>query len=345
MVKRVKSFGAFVIGLILTAGVVSTGSAAEFYKGKTIRFIVGFSAGGGFDTYSRTVSRHIGKHIPGNPSAIVENKPGAGSLNAANYVYVKAKPDGLTIGHWVGGLVLSQYLGKKGIKFDAQKFGWVGAPVKASGACALTRASGITTFDQWLRAKKPVKIASTAPGALTDGFPRLMKQVINLPVKIVLGYKGTAKIRLAAEGGEVAGGCWTWESIKSTWAKGLESGNVNVVIQALAKKHPELPNVPNLIDYAKSDSDRQVIEAGLHGPNEILYSYSLPPGTPKDRVKMLQTAFMKTMKDPEFLADAKRSKRDINPVSGEAVAKIVAGYSRMSPNVIEKLRSIYVPKL
>jgi len=346
MLGRVKLIWAFVIGLTLIAGGVSTGTAAEFYRGKTIRIIVGFGPGGGFDTYSRTVARHLGKHIPGKPSIFIQNKPGAGSLIAANYMYVKAKPDGLTIGHWVGGLVLSKYLGKKGIQFDPQKFEWVGAPVRASAVCALTKASGITNFDQWLHAKKPVKIGSSGPGGITDGIPRLIKQILNPPLQIVSGYLGgTASIRLAAERGEIDGGCWPWESIKSTWRHALETGDVNIVVQLLPKKHPELPDVANLIDYAKSDTDRQLINAGIHGPGEMLYSYSLSPGTPKERVKILQVAFMKTMKDPEFLADAKKSKRDINPVSGEEVTKIVAGYAKLNPIVVEKLSSIFIPKL
>ncbi len=216
--------------------------------------------------------------------------------------------------------------------------------MRASAACAFTKASGITNLDQWLAAKKPVKLGGTAPGALTDALPRLLSIALGVPVKVVTGYKGTAKVRLAAESGEVAGGCWTWESIKSTWRKALDSGEVNVVVQALDKKHPELPNVANAIDYVKTDEARQLLKVAVHGPTNVLYFYSLPPGTPKDRVKILRTAFMKTMKDPEFLADAKKSNKDINPLSGERVAEIVDGFSRLPPNLIEKLKKIFVPK-
>ena len=321
------------------------GQQEPFYKDKTVRFVVGFSAGGGFDTYTRTIGRHIPKHIPGNPSAIVENMPGAGSLIAANYIYNKAKPDGLTIGNWFGSLMLQQVMGgQKGIEFDAGRFEWLGAPVADSNACALTKASGITTFDQWLAAKRPVKIGGIAPGTANSDIPRVLKTTLNLPIQLVEGYKGTADIRLAADSGEVDGGCWSWESIKVTWRKGLESGNVKVVIQALPKKHPELQDVPNAIDLAKTEEARQLIKAGLNDPAVIARLYSLPPGTPKERVRMLREAFMATMKDPEFLAEAKKASLDLNPVSGEEVEGTVQGFFKLPPDLVARLKEILVPR-
>jgi tripartite-type tricarboxylate transporter receptor subunit TctC len=194
--------------------------AEEFYKGKTITFVVGFSAGGGFDTYTRLIARHFAKHIPGNPTVVVENKTGAGSLIAANYIYNQAPHDGTVIGNWIGPLVLQQVLGNKAAKFDGRKFGWLGVPTPDSGVCALTKASGIKTMDDWFKSKRPIKIGGTAPGSTTDDVPNLLQAALGLPMKLVEGYKGTAKIRLAAESGEIDGGCWAWESIKPTWAKG-----------------------------------------------------------------------------------------------------------------------------
>src|SRR5688572_14427866 len=212
--------------LCLLACLWSTGQASaqeQFYKGKTIRIIVGLSAGGGYDVYTRTVARHYGKHIPGNPTIIVENMVGAGSLIAANHVYKVAKPDGLTIGHFIGGLFLSQLLEAPGIAFDARKFEFVGAPVKDTPVCVLTRASGITNMQNWLNSTAPIKLGALAPGNSTYDHPKLLQDIVGLPIQIVLGYKGTADIRLAAEGGEIAGGCWTWDSIKATSSKAIES--------------------------------------------------------------------------------------------------------------------------
>src|SRR5574341_2693279 len=173
-----------------------------FFKGKTMRIVVGFSAGGGFDTYSRAIARHLGKHIPGNPSVAVENMTGAGSLIAANYLYKIAKPDGLTIGNFHGNQIINQILGGAGIEFDARRFQWIGVPVKDTGACALTKASGITSFERWRSAKTPVKLGGGAPGDTASTSAKILREALGLPVQVVMGYKGTAEMRLAAESGE-----------------------------------------------------------------------------------------------------------------------------------------------
>src|SRR5215475_2460675 len=226
-------------------------AAQPAFEGKTIRIVVGFSAGGGFDTYSRAIARHMTKHIPGNPTIIVENMTGAGSIVAANYLYRIAKPDGLTIGNFHGFQVLNQVLGASGIEFDARKFEWLGVPVQDTGACALTRASGITNLEQWKAAKQPVKLGGVGPGDASYGMARVLKEVLGLPVQPIPGYKGTAEIRLAAESGEIAGGCWQWESIKVIWRKALDAGDVNLVLQLVAKPNPELPKGPWLFGLEK----------------------------------------------------------------------------------------------
>lgn len=311
-----------------------------FFKGKTMRIVVGFSAGGGFDAYSRAIGRHMGKHIPGNPTIIVENMTGAASILAANHLYRIAKPDGLTIGNFHGFQILNQVLGAPGIEFDARKFEWLGVPVQDTGACALAKASGITSLEQWRAAKTPVKLGGVGPGDASYGMARVLKEVLGLPVQPIPGYKGTAEIRLAAESGELAGGCWQWESIKVIWRNALDAGEVNLVIQLVPKAHPELPKVPLAVSLAKTEEARLLLQAAVHDPNSITRPYSLSPGTPKERIKLLQKAFMDTMKDPEFLADAKKSKMDIDPVSGEEVEKTVARFFKLDPALVTKLREI-----
>jgi hypothetical protein len=169
---------------------------------------------------------------------------------------------------------------------------------------------------------------------------RVLKEVLGLPVQPIPGYKGTAEIRLAAESGELAGGCWQWESIKVIWRKALEAGEVNLVLQLVAKPHAELPKVPLAASLAKTDESRLLLQAAVHDPNSITRPYSLPPGTPKDRVQLLQKAFMATMTDPELLADAKKGQLDIDPVSGEEVEKTVGRFFKLDPTLVAKLREI-----
>jgi tripartite-type tricarboxylate transporter receptor subunit TctC len=318
----------------------SVTDAQEFYKGKTVRIVVGFPAGGGFDTYSRIIARHIHKHIPGDPTVIVDNVTGAGSLIAANTVYKATKPDGLTIGNFIGNLIMQQLLGGTGIEFDARKFEWLGVPVKDHVVCALTRASGITSVERWMAAKVPVKLGGSAPGTTNDDSAKVLKAALGLPIQLVTGYKGTAPIRLAADSGEIAGSCWAWESIKVTWRKGLDAGEVNIVLQAVPKALHDLPKVPVAIELAKTDEGRKLIQAGIHDTSAITRPYALPPGTPKDRVQILRNAFMETMKDKEFLAEAEKSKLDVDPVSGEETEKIIAGLFQLDAAMVAKLSEI-----
>jgi tripartite-type tricarboxylate transporter receptor subunit TctC len=338
MLRRLKvDFWFIVLSLIC---VPSTYAAAPFYEGKTIKLIVGFSAGGGFDTYSRVIGRHMGKHLPGNPTIVVENMTGAASLVATNHVYKVAKPDGLTIVNFHGNQVVNQIIGKPGIEFDARKFEYLGSPTQDNVACAFTKSSGISNFDALKNSKTPVKLGGVAPGDTTYNTAKILQAALNLPIQLVAGYKGTAEVRLAAEGGEVAGGCWQWESIKSIWRQGLDSGNVAIVLQVNAKVHPELAKVPNAIDYAPNENGRLLLKFGAHDPAAVTRLYALAPETPKDRVQMLRKAFAAVLQDSEFIADAKKSKLDTDPLTGEEVEKIVASLFKMDPGLVNQLKEI-----
>src|SRR5919106_755389 len=314
--------------------------AQDFYAGKTIRIVAGFPAGGGFDTYSRILSRHINKYIPGNPTVVVDNVTGAGSLIAANSVYKAAKADGLTIGNFIGNLISQQLFGGAGIEFDARKFELIGVPVKDHVVCALTKASGITSVDAWMVAKAAVKLGGSAPGTTNDDVAKLLKAALGLPIQLVTGYKATAPIKLAAESGEIDGGCWAWESIKVMWRQGLDAGQVSIVLQAVPKAVPDLPKVPVAIELAKTEEARKLIQIGIHDTAAITRPYALPPGTPKDRVQILRRAFRETMKDKDFLAEAVKSKLDIDPLSGEDVEKIVAGLFKLDSAMVAKMSEI-----
>jgi tripartite-type tricarboxylate transporter receptor subunit TctC len=199
----------------------------DYYKGKTVRFIVAFSAGGTFDAYTRVIARHFVKHVPGNPAVVVENMTGAGGFIQANYMFQRAKPDGLTIGNNQGSFVLQQILGARGIEFDSRKFEYLGVPTEFHPVCALTKASGITSMGGWLAAKEPVTLGGIGPGTGPSDIARTLKTALpNLPVRVIDGYKGAADVRLAADGGELAGFCAAWEGIKLLWRKSIDSGDV-----------------------------------------------------------------------------------------------------------------------
>jgi tripartite-type tricarboxylate transporter receptor subunit TctC len=245
------------------------------------------------------------------------------------------------MGHFIGGLLLGQVLGQKGVEFDARKFEYVGAPTTDHVICAMTKASGITSIEKWMASKTPVKMGGLAPGASTpDNATRIFKAALGLPIQLVSGYKGTADIRLAAENGEIAGGCWGWDSVKVTWRKGLETGDVVVVMQASRQTRADLPKIPQAINLAKTDEARKLIEVGIHGDSEIVRTYTLPPGTPKDRVQILRKAFEDTLKDPEFVAEAKKADLTINFVSGEEAEKIVSELFKLDPPLVTKLKDI-----
>ena len=342
MIRRQLLSMAIALGLFFIPGLLEA-STHDFYRGKTIRFIVGFAAGGGFDTYTRLIARHFGKHIPGNPTTLVDNMTGAGSLIAANHIYNRAAPDGLTIGNFIGPLVLQHALGNPAAQFDGRKFGWLGVPTPDSGVCALTKASGIRTVEEWLASKRPIKLGGTAPGSTTDDVPRIVASAIGLPIQMITGFKGTSQIRLAADSGEIDGGCWAWESIKPTWAKGLEEGTVAPVLQTMLESHPELKHVPLAIQYAKTEEARTLLKLVNDAYGTTARPYSVPPGVPAERLRLLQKAFMDTLRDPELLAEAKKAKLDISPLDGPTTAKLFAGFYELKPELKDKLRPIVLP--
>ena len=312
----------------------------EFYDGKTLRIIVGASAGGGVDTYARTIARHMGKHIPGKPNLVVENMVGAGSLIAANHVYKVAKPDGLTMGSFLGGLVLQKLLGRQGIEFDPLRFEYVGIPGKENYVIGVSKATGINSVEKWMASKTPVKLGGVGSGSGTDDIPKVLAAAAGLPIQLVSGYKGTAEVRLAFNGGEVDGVCIGWGTFASTWRQELDSGDLNVVLQAMPKAHPALAKIPLAIDLAKTDEARKLIQAVAHTNSDILRLYVLPPGTPKDRVRIVSKAFIDTLNDREFLAEAEKAKLDIEPLSGQAVETIVANLFKLEPTLVTQLREI-----
>ena len=327
--------GAIILCLMLISPTAH--GAAPFYEGKTIHLIVGNPAGGGYDTYARTIARHIHKYIPGNPSIVVENMPAAAGMMAANTLFKVSKPDGLTLGHFLGSLFLRQAFELQGVEFDAPRFEFVGAPVKTYPVCVLTKASGITSLENWISSKTSIKLGGQMPLADPDNVIRVLKASLGLPIQLVSGYKGTPEIRLAAESGEISGAAWGWESLKVTWRKGLESGDVIPMVQAVPKALPDLPNVPLAINLTKTAEGRFLL-GSLHNTSAFMRPFMMPPGTPKDRVELLRKAFMETLKDREFLAETEKARLGIDLVSGDELEKSVTGIFKTDPANLSKFK-------
>ena len=331
------------IGLASSLGVTLAASGeGPFYKGKTIRISVGTSPGGAYDIYSRAIARHISKHIPGNPTILVENRPGGGGRISINYLYNKAKPDGLTMANWNGALSLQQYLGGPGIAFDATKLEWIGSPLKSSFVCMVSKKTGITNIKKWMDSKEPIHFGGMAPGSTFSDVPRIVSAALGVPVKVVEGYKGGSKIRFAVQRGEVDGACGAWEALRTHWGEVLEK--MTILVQGVSKSHPQLPNVPLAIDYAKSETARLLVKVRLHDMGKAAQVYTLPPGIPKERLHILRKAFLATLRDPDFVSEAKKSKFAIDPTSGQELAKIISDLEKLSPAVLTKLKKVLSPK-
>ena len=312
----------------------------DFYKGKTVRILVGASAGGAFDTWGRMIGRHLGKQIPGNPVVVVENVTGAGGLILANQVYKTTRSDGLTIATFNGGLLMGQILGRPGIEFDARRFEYLGVPAKFDSVCAFSKASGIISLERWKTSKTPVKVGGTAPGSNLVDIPKVLMAVLGLPTQIITGYKGFAEIRLAVDGGELAGACGGWDGLKLLWGRQIEAGEVAVAIQTRSQPLADLPKVPVVMDFASNDDDRQLIEVGIQFPALLSLAYALPPGTPPDRVQLLRKAFADTLVSPDMLADVQRARLVADPASGEELQRIVDRLFKLPPAIAVKLKEI-----
>ena len=328
-----------VVGLVLLTTASTHASSHDFYKGKTIRFVVGLAPGGGYDLSARTVGRHMGKHIPGIPTIVVENMTGAGSLIAANYTYNSAKPDGLFVGIWNSAYVLRQALGDKAVRLDSRKLGWVGAPTKGTPSCSIMAHTGLKSWKDVLAANREIKMGSTGPGATYDDLPQLLNRTIGTKFKVISGYEGTSTILVAMRRKEVDGGCWGWESARTTARPMLDAKGDEKLIPFLIHRRepdPEVKDLPLIPEVIKGEDNLSAYQTWV-GSYEFQRPFSVPPGTSKERLQILRKAFAETMKDPEFIAEAEKSKLETTYVSGEEVDKYVSQVLAITPNAKELL--------
>jgi tripartite-type tricarboxylate transporter receptor subunit TctC len=306
---------------------------ADFYSGKTVQVLIGFSPGGGYDIYGRTVARYMGRHIPGNPKLVPQNMPGAGSLKAVNYLYAVAPKDGTALAHFAPGVMFEPLLGHTdGAQFEATKFNWLGSASREASVCAFMTRAGIKTWED-MRTKSYV-IGASGGGAESDVFPTVLRNMFHLPLKIVTGYPGGTEITLAMERHEVDGRCgWSWTSLLSRSKSLLDSNQLDVVLQIALQKTKDLPNVPLILDVT-DDAEQKAALKLIVARQSIARPFAAPPGIPAERARALRDAFDATMKDPDFIAEAKGQNLDVEPVSGTEVEALIREVYASSPEAV-----------
>jgi tripartite-type tricarboxylate transporter receptor subunit TctC len=315
-------------------------AAQDFYKDKRITMIVGSSPGGGYDTFARTTAKYWTGHIPGKPVFVIQNMPGAGSLVAANHIYNVAAKDGTVLGAVNPGIATDPLLSPDRAKFDARKFPWIGSPLREIQTAVVWHTSPVQSLED-LKTKELLVAGS---GGATEVFPTVCQKVLGLKFKVIAGYAGTKEGGLAMERGEVQGiGGTTWASVKATYGQWLAEKKIKVITQYGLRKHPELPDVPMMIDLAKTKEQRDLLNF-VFVRQDLGRPYVTAPGVPDDRVTLLRKSFVETMKDPAFIKEAEQRKLDLDPepVTGDELQKLVADIYATPESIVAKLRDMGV---
>ena len=341
------------VAAVLAAGLIATvvatptsapaqaQSAADFYKGKQVTFVIASSTGGGYDTQGRLIARHIGRKIPGNPNVIVQNMPGAGGITAANHLYNVAAKDGTVFGLLQREALIARLLSPDNSRFDITKFNWIGNISSETGIVVAWHTAPIMTSDDLF--KTEMIIGGTGPIIDTETTARLMNALIGTKFKIVSGYPGTNEILLAMERGEVHGlGDWSWSNIKIRNMSLMKEGKIRLLMQAALKKDPDLPNLPLILDFAKSPEDRRLMEF-LLAPKAVARPITAPPDVPTNRLQALRDAFISLKGDAEFAAEVEKSKLEVGLTSGAEVDKVIALIGNTPKSETDRLLKFIIP--
>jgi tripartite-type tricarboxylate transporter receptor subunit TctC len=327
--------------VIFSTLLVVAPAAAEVrdFRGETISIQIGFGPGGGYDTYGRVLARHFGRFIPGNPAVVPKNMPGAGSLRAANYIYNLR--EGVELAIFGASTAMEPLMGNAAAKFDAGKFGWVGSMNQDISFCGLWQGpSGATSIHELLRKDRPEAIfGSAGPAAISHQHPLILRNVIAANIRVISGYAGQKQVNLAMQRGEVHGACGLFvSSIKAQWMPNVKAGQLRLFLQMGPKTTTEFGDIPSVFDFVKTDDDRRVLE--LHFKQTILgRPLAASPHLPKERLAMLRKAFMETMSNKDFLADARKTNLDIDPATGEQVEQLLAQFADYPPAVVARAKA------
>ena len=320
---------------------VGAQETSPFFAGKTVRIVVGFSAGGGYDIYARELARYLGQHIPGHPAVVVQNMAGAGSLKAVNFLFNAAPRDGTALATFSRGIVFEPLIGHlDGAQFEAPKFNWIGSISDETGVCAINASRGVATWRDMLTTK--TVIGASGAGADSDVFPIVLRNLFHLPMRIVTGYPGGADVNLAMERGEIDGRCgWSWTSILSRNREWLTEKRIRITLQIGLSKHEDLPDVPLLTDLVSEPHQVAALRL-IVSRQGIARPFAAPPGVPPERIEILRDAFDSTMRDPDFLAEMRSQALEVRPLGGTAVQSLMRDIYASPPDVVKLARDILV---
>ncbi len=306
--------------LLLALSLAPAAAQPADYAGKTVQMIIGFGVGGGYDLWGRTVARHIGKHLPGRPTVVPQNMPGAGSFVATNFIYGGAPKDGTALGIIARDAALGPLTGAPGARFDANKLNWLGSPTTETNVCLVYHTAKVKKAQDLFT--QELLLGDTGPGTGTRVYPKALIGILGMKFKLISGFPASTDVFLAMERGEVEGICESYDSVVNRKPDWIPSGKIALLFQGGVAPNPELKNVPFILDFARNAEDRQTLEF-LYAGQGIGRPFVAPPDLPPDRLKLLRDAFNATMRDAEFVADAKRQKLDVEPVSGEQITALI----------------------
>jgi tripartite-type tricarboxylate transporter receptor subunit TctC len=325
-------------GVFALAGQASAQTPEQFYAGKTIDFVIGYPPGGSNDTLGRLVARHLSQYIPGKPTVVPKNQPGAGSFLAVNQIFNVYPKDGTVIGIGAPTIALDEKLGTQGVRFKTAELNWIGRTDSLINIVFLWKRSPVKTFADAMKIEST--LSGTGVGSTVSIYPTVMNNVFGTKFKLVMGYKGSNEAMLAVERGEVEGHSTSWTALKVAHPDWIRDKNVTVIVQFALKRHPELPDVPTAIDLARNDEERQILRAVMNA-TEVGTAFFTTPGAPADRVTALRRAFDAAMKDPELLSEAGKMNVGVSPMPGEELQQLVAEVSDLPPALLEKVRAAY----
>ena len=326
----------------LALALAASGSAAAqpadvFFKGKTINLYIGFAAGGTYDYYSRLFARFVGKHIPGHPTVVAQNMPGAGSFQAANFLYAVAPKDGTALGMITQVAAIEEALRSPGVQYKSAEFNWIGRMSGTVEVHFTWKTSKAKTIEDATRYEIP--LAGTGPGSPSEGYPKLLNALAGTRFKVISGYPGSTQGMVAMERGEVDGAFTSWQTLNRTKQDWLRNGDINLLVQYVPQRHPDLAAVPTALEVVKTAEARDVMTFFVSGA-QVGRSIVAPPGVPADRIKALRAAFDAMLADPELQAEIEKSGLEFVPAGGEALQKIVAASANASPEIVAKTQAI-----